>query len=351
VPIKHKYTRRKLYATWRDSWLLLKQFKFTLLSFCAIILSAGVIYYLLSLSTTTPSANLVEAIYQVLSLTFLQPMGEFPSAWYLEIFYFIMPLAGIIFLAQGIADFGYMFFNRRTRQKEWETAVASTFNNHIILIGLGHLGFRVVRSLVRMEQDVVVIELDPSRDLIENTQSLGVPVIADDATRQTTLEAAGIARARAIILCTQNDSLNLQIAVKARSLNPRIKVVVRIFDDDFASALHDQFGYTALSATGMAAPAFAAAAAGVDFTRPITIEGKALSLARMDLNPANRLVGKTIGEIERDFEVSVVLWSNQTEKDLHPAASRRLASGDVLAVLGGQEELNDLIFQNNQPAG
>ncbi len=76
--------------------------------------------------------------------------------------------------------------------------------------------------------------------------------------------------------------MNLQIALKARSLNPDIEVVIRIFDEDFAHSLQEQFGFTALSATEMAAPVFAAAAAGADVTNPISIEGQQLSLARLD---------------------------------------------------------------------
>ena len=53
-----------------------------------------------------------------------------------------------------------------------------------------------------------------------------------------------------------------------------IDVVIRIFDDDFASALQRQFGFRALSATGMAAPIFASSAAKVDITAPINIEGQ-----------------------------------------------------------------------------
>ena len=95
------------------------------------------------------------------------------------------------------------------------------------------------------------------------------------------LEAANIKDARTIILASQNDAMNLQIALKARSMNPKIKVVIRIFDEDFAHALQDQFGFIALSATEMAAPVFAAAASGVDVTNPISIEGQLLSLARL----------------------------------------------------------------------
>ena len=90
-------------------------------------------------------------------------------------------------------------------------------------------------------QDGMVMKATPA-DLVNTTQKTGIPVIQDDASRPTALEAAGIAKARAIVLCSQNDALNLKIALKARSLNPDVKVIIRIFDDDFADALQAQFG-------------------------------------------------------------------------------------------------------------
>jgi voltage-gated potassium channel len=88
------------------------------------------------------------------------------------------------------------------------------------------------------------------------------------------LEAAGVRRASSIILCIQDDAVNLKIALKARSLNPDIRVIIRIFDDDFAQALSQQFGFMALSGTGLAAPAFAASATDSEITPPISIEGR-----------------------------------------------------------------------------
>jgi voltage-gated potassium channel len=335
---------RQTQAAIRDSWLLFRQFQWPLISFCLAIIGGGILYYYLAGLAGEPVGNLVEAIYQALSLTFLQSIEDFPAAWYLEMFYFIMPVIGIGILAQGVADFGYMFFNRRARRKEWEMAVASTMKKHIILIGLGHLGYRVVRNLAGMEQDIVVIELDPSADLAESVQQMGIPVIQDDGTRQAVLQAAGVEQARSIILCTQNDSLNLQIAVKARSFHPDIQVVIRIFDDDFAQALHQQFGFTALSATGMAAPAFAAAAADVEMTRPITVEGESLSLARVQIKDNNCLDGMSVGQVEQHYNVSLVLLRRLDDKDMHPASDRRLQLGDTIAILGGTEELNTLIY-------
>jgi voltage-gated potassium channel len=339
---------RHLRASLRDTWLLFREFGWPLLAFVVAMAGGGSIYFVLSRQTREPLSNLAEGIYQVLQLTFLQSSQSFPGEWYLEIFFFVMPVIGLGILAQGIADFSVLLFNRRERGKEWEMAVASTFNHHIILVGLGHLGFRVVRDLHHMEQEVVVVELNPKADLVASVKQMGVPVIQDDATRETALEAAGIRRARAILLCTQNDSMNLQVALKARRLRPDIHVVVRIFDDDFADALHDQFGFTAMSATGMAAPAFASAASGVDITRPITVEGATLSLARLKVQPGSPLNSMTVGDLELRYNISVVLLHRNHEFDLHPPADRILAGGDALGVLGGPIEISQLV-QDNHP--
>ncbi len=338
---------RKLHASLRDTWLLFREFRWPLLAFGIAIGGGGFAYYGLALQAGEPVGNAIEAVYHVLGMTFLQPVAAFPRAWYLEIFYFLMPVIGIGILAQGVADFGVSLFNRRTRSREWEMAVASTYSNHLVLVGLGHLGFRVVQNLRQMDQDIVVVEKNPKADLVAAVRGWGIPVIEDDASRPTILEAAGIQKARAIILCTQNDSLNLQVALKARNLNKKIHIVVRIFDEEFAQALHEQFGFTAMSATGMAAPAFAAAAAGVDVTRPIVVEGQALSLARLNVAPCSQLDGLEIGQVETKYEVSVVLLRRKGESDLHPAAARCLEAGDVLAVLGGPVEISSLLNANS----
>ncbi len=249
-----RYFRRQVRAVLRDTGLLLHEFQWPLLSFAGAIVGGGILYNYLSIQAGEAAGELTRNIYHVLGLVFLSPLGKFPRVWYLQIFYFLMPVIGISILAQGVADFGILLFNRQARSKEWEMAVASTFDNHIIVAGLGHLGYRVVHHLHSMGEEVVAIELDPKTDLAASVKDLGIPVIADDAARETILEAANVSRARAIMLCTQNDSLNLQIALKSRNLNHDIKVVIRIFDDDFARSLQEQFGFHAMSATAIFHP-------------------------------------------------------------------------------------------------
>jgi Trk K+ transport system NAD-binding subunit len=342
-----KLNLRRLRAGWRDTWLLLREFGTPLTIFALTIIGGGVGYYLLAKQAGEPLGNPLEAIYQVLTMSFLQPAGNFPDAWYLEIFYFIMPVFGLIVLAQGVAEFTVMLFNRRARGKEWEIAVASTFTNHIILVGLGHLGFRVAQEINDLDQDVVIIEENPKADLVASAKDKGIPVIQDDASRETALESAGVRHARAIILCTQNDSLNLKVALTARRLKPDIHVVLRIFDDDFALALHEQFGFTAFSATGMAAPAFAAAASGVDMTRPIMVEGESMSLAHLKVEHASLLTNQTVSEVEQKYNLSVVFIRRNSMSDFHPPADFRLDEQDELAVLGGPAEIRQLASENH----
>ena len=338
--------RRQLRAAWRDTFLLLRDFRAPLFLFALVIIGGGLLYFDLAQRASEPIRTPVEAIYLALTLVFLQGGGSFPETWYLQIFYFAMPIIGISILAQGLADFGVLLFNRRARGKEWEMAVASTFNNHIILVGLGHLGFRVVVQLRELNQDVVVIEANPREDLVASVRALDVPVVQGDGTRETILEEAGVRRARAIMLCTQNDNLNLHMAVKARSMRPNIRVITRIFDDDFAHALQQQFGFSALSATGMAAPVFAATAAGMDISQPITVEGKSLSLARLNVAPQSKLAALSVNQVEQKYDVSVVLLRHDSQSDMHPAGDVRLAANDVLAVLAGAEQINRLAQDN-----
>ncbi|MCX6060388.1 MAG: NAD-binding protein [Chloroflexi bacterium] len=338
---------QNLRASLRDTTILLGEFRSALLWFSIAILGGGTLFYFLSNLFNEPVGSLAESIYIILTITFLQPPNRaFPHNIVLQSFHFIMPLVGVVMLAQGLADFGSLIFNRRSRNKEWEMAVASTLNKHVILVGLGHLGYRVALKLHETGEQIAAIEFSANTDTLSAVRELGIPVIHDDATRPAALESANIKDARTIILASQNDAMNLQIALKARSMNPAIKVVIRIFDEDFAHALQEQFGFIALSATEMAAPVFAAAATGTDVTNPISIEGQLLSLARITITEDASFVNKTIGYVEDHYHVSIVLIRHDQRSEMHPTDNRLIQAGDTLAMLGGPDELHRLLHDN-----
>ena len=342
---RHRW--RHLQASFRDTTILLREFQSPILWFSIAIIGGGILFYILSNLLNEPVGSLAESIYIVLTITFLQPPNRnFPNHIVLQLFHFIMPVVGIVMLAQGLADFGSLLFNRRARSKEWEMAVASTLNNHVILVGLGHLGYRVALKLHDMGEQIAAIEFNANADTLNAVRNLGIPVIHDDATRPASLESANIKDARTIIMASQNDAMNLQIALKARSMNPKIKVVIRIFDEDFAHALQEQFGFVALRATEMAEPVFAAAASGVDVTNPISVEGQLLSLARITISENAPFANKNVGFVEDNYHLSIVLVRHDHQSEMHPSDNSPLNAGDTLAVLGGPDELHRLMQDN-----
>ncbi len=97
----------------------------------------------------------------------------------------------------------------------------------------------------------------------------------------------------------------------------------------------------------MAAPVFAAAAAGADVTNPISIEGQQLSLARLTIPDSSPLANKTVGLVEDNYHLNIILLRHDHQSEMHPTDTSPLHAGDTLAVLGGPEELS-LLMQENQ---
>jgi hypothetical protein len=88
---------------WRETLILLKEFRQPLLIFLVAILGLGLLYHTMARQAGEPLYSLPEAVYLMLTLAFLQPSGNFPHNGILQVFYFLLPVIGIITLAQGLA--------------------------------------------------------------------------------------------------------------------------------------------------------------------------------------------------------------------------------------------------------
>jgi Trk K+ transport system NAD-binding subunit len=333
---------RGLQIRLRDTLVLLRQFRGALFAFALTVVGGGSLYYWLAQrAAQTHPANLLESWYLALLMIFLQAGDTLPRVWYLELFYFFLPVIGLAVLSQGVADFGLLLFNRRARGEAWQVALAETYSNHIVIIGLGHLGFRVARALHQLGESYVAIEMDPEADLLAQVQSWDVPVIQGDANKYDVLRRAGIDRAHTVVIVTSDDTLNLQIAIHARAVNPRIRTIVRLFDDDFAREVRIAFGITAAySASALAAPAFAAAAANLDVAEPVNVGGRTLNMSHFTLRPGSPLADRPVGEVERAYDLSVVLLRRDDRSELHPADELLLAPGDQITVFADSGTLH-----------
>src|SRR5262249_8202934 len=126
--------------------------------------------------------------------------------------------------------------------------------DHVVVAGLGNVGYRTVEELLRAGAEVVVVDAAPAAELVEAVRGRA-PVVAGDARLRDTLERAGVDRAAAIVATTGDDVVNLGIALAARELRPGIRTDVRLFDADFARKARGAFQLdAALSASLLSAP-------------------------------------------------------------------------------------------------
>jgi len=339
--------RRRLRASLRDLFVLLREFRYTLLLFAALMLVGTVSFWLLY---EEPDAgqrvSIVQALYNTFGLVFFQPSLEFPNHLWLELLYFVIPVIGLGVLADGVLRFGVMLFNKRARKEEWQVALASTYRNHVIVCGMGKVGYRVVRQLLDFGEQVVGVERNADRPFVSLLRQMDVPVILADARQREVLIQAGVENASALVACTQDDMTNLDIALDARELNPKVKVVMRMFDAELAKKIERGFGiHTAFSVSALAAPAFAAAATRAHVSYSFYMDNVLLNVSQVSVERGSPLVGKTLAQVEKELDLTIVQYKGAAKTDLHPDPDIVIEGDDCIAVfaeLGTLGKLNAL---------
>ncbi|MEV3966704.1 NAD-binding protein [Streptomyces sp. NPDC050698] len=177
---------------------------------------------------------------------------------------------------------------------------------HVVLLGLGKIGTRVLTRLRELHIPVVCVESDPDARGMATARRLRVPVVLGDVTQEGVLEAAKIHRAHALLALTSADTTNLEASLYARSLRPDLRVVLRLYDDDFATAVyrtlraaHPRALTRSRSVSHLAAPAFAGAMMGRQILGAIPVERRVLLFAELEVAGHPQLEGRTVAEAFR----------------------------------------------------
>ncbi|MFD8518690.1 NAD-binding protein [Streptomyces capillispiralis] len=177
---------------------------------------------------------------------------------------------------------------------------------HVVLLGLGKIGTRVLTRLRELHIPVVCVEADPEARGMATARRLRVPVVVGDVTQEGVLEAAKIHRADALLALTSADTTNLEAVLYARSVRPDLRAVLRLYDDDFAKAVyrtlrtaHPGALTRSRSVSHLAAPAFAGAMMGRQILGAIPVERRVLLFAAVSVGGLTQLEGRTVGEAFR----------------------------------------------------
>ncbi|MGA4538673.1 NAD-binding protein [Uniformispora flossi] len=208
-------------------------------------------------------------------------------------------------------------------------------SGHIVLMGLGKVGSRVLDRLHALGVQVVCVEQNPKARGVALARSLHVPCIVGDATQDGVLEDALIERADAIMALTSSDSTNLETALYARECKPDIRVVMRLFEDDFAAvvnqamrASYPQATTRSRSVSTLAAPAFAAAMMGRQILGALPVERSVLVFVALEVGDHPDLLGRTVDEVFRPGARRILALDLAQPHERRPLIAGPTAAGE-----------------------
>ena len=264
--------------------------------------------------------------------------------WYLKVVYAFYPVMGFILFGEGVVRLAMLMLSKSRGEKEWMLVVASTYRDHVILCGLGHLGFRVLEQLVASNTPTVVLEKSASSPFIVHAKAMNVPILIRDMKEDAALVDAGVKYASAIIICSNADMTNIEVALDARRMNGQIRVIMRMFDQKVASKISDALTIDeAFSSSALAAPVIAAMAFQTRVLATLCIGGKPHVAAEVTVAEGAALAGRTIAQVEAEFAARVLaLTPAKGALQAPPSADAIIAAGDVLIVHTAAQQLPSL---------
>ncbi len=219
-------------------------------------------------------------------------------------------------------------------QKLW-TAIQLPNSGHHILCGLGGVGVKILEQFRDIGIEQVAIECDPNSRYLGAARNQKIPFLIGDASVPDTLKAANIHKAASLLAVTSNDTVNLEIAIIAKSLAPRLPVLVRVHDPKFARQIQTVFDFDmVMSPTELAAPAFSAAAIGGRvFGNCLTSNGLWIAIATL-VTPRHPLHDRRLSE-SAATEGFTPLYLEKNGKRIHghELLASRLENGAVLYLM------------------
>ncbi|GAA2135631.1 NAD-binding protein [Kitasatospora kazusensis] len=301
-----------LHIPWwsRARWWLMDTLRFftsarlrmlLIVAFSAVAAGAGVLWYF--------NGQLDWAVY----LTLLDMAGAaqpdqqgvpVPGALWTRIAQVVITFCGITFVPVATA---IVVDALATGRRGLPKAPGGGIRDHVVVVGLGNVGTRVAALVREAGVPVVCIERDPTSRGIAAVRALGLPVLVGDAPLEAQLRRARVQRSRALVAVTNDDATNLEAALEARAVRGEVRIVVRLFDDDFAHHVYATLGNVASrSVSYLSAPAFAAALMGREVLGTLSVFRHVLLIAELACDSGSGLVGLNLHDIEEPGGVRVI---------------------------------------------
>jgi voltage-gated potassium channel Kch len=238
---------------------ILREFRLTIAFVVVSVLAGALVFW-----NSTEDPKLLHPLmpFHAAWQALLNQDNDYPRTWSVVLVDGLYPVAGFAVFGEGFVRFMALVSSARRGGKEWMTVKASTYRDHVVLCGLGHVGHRVLQRFLEEGLPVVALDRDEQGRFVGAARAAGVPILVRDVRDDAALTDAGVPHAKVIVIATDDDLANLEVALDARRMNPRIRIVMRLFDQQTAVKLKAAgIVDEAFSTSALAAPVVAELAA------------------------------------------------------------------------------------------
>ena len=277
---------------------------------------------------------------------------------WLRLFSIFLMLAGVTTTALLVAFIADLLLSRRFAHSAGRRRVRH-LRRHVIVVGLGSFGSRVVADLTAAGYDVAVIELDENNRFLSAAADLDVPVIFGDGTLRQTLESAGVVHARAVAVLTSDDMVNIEAGIVLREIlgprvlpevtRPDVPLVLRVYDRALGAAVAQRFGFENVRSTvELAAPWFIGAAMGLQVLGTFSVGQRSFMVGGMHVAAGSELDGLKMFELSTHTRV-IAITRQDAPVELHPRRDAWLRGGDTVYLVGPYRELMATLRKGQPP--
>ncbi|HEY5108412.1 MAG TPA: NAD-binding protein [Acidimicrobiales bacterium] len=275
------------------------------------------------------------------------------STWFV-VFGIVLILLGVTLVSTAFALFTNFLVSRRIEQSLGRGKVPG-MAGHVVVVGLGSVGIRVVEGLVAEGRKVVVVERDAGNRYLDRARALDVPVVIADATQRQTHASVNLGEAAAVAILTSADLTNIETGLAVReSLGERwdvVPVVLRVFDRDLARTMERNFGFRHVRSTSaLAAPWFVGAALGLGVLETFFVDQQPFLVGRLTIASGGGLQGLAMQDLSARTRVVALRRASAAAVLEHPPRrGTRFQGGDQAYLLGPYDEMLDVLRRDQRP--
>ena len=225
-------------------------------------------------------------------------------------------------------------------------------SHHFIVCGGGRFGRVVVEEMVKAKIPFVLIERSPERAAHLLSDHPGMLLMEDDATKEHTLQAARIQTARGLAACLAEDADNLLVCITAHYMKPELNVVARANDEESLDKLRRAGADHVISPNvtgGIRMASMLLRPSVVSFLDVATTAGAEmeLRLEEAGIPESSQLVGKSLADARIPQRTGLIVLALKRGRGAqgpvyNPGPELRLEAGDVMIVLGREEQVQSL---------